>query len=102
MPSVRTSFSLDAVHDHDLVQWLAELQADGRASDVIRTALNEHRKAQVTLNDVMTELREIKERLANVSLQSSVVKESEAVSVSAASDELEQRLAKTLGRFRRD
>ena len=61
MPSVRTSFSLDAVRDHELIEWLAELQADGQASDVIRTALNEHRQVQVTLNDVMIELQEIKE-----------------------------------------
>jgi DNA repair exonuclease SbcCD ATPase subunit len=102
MPSVRTSFSLDAVRDHELIEWLVELQADGRASDVIRTALNEHRKMRVTLSDVMAELHEIKERLATVSLQSSVVKVSESAPVPAASDELERRLEKTLGRFRRD
>jgi len=102
MSSWRTSLSLDVIADHDLIEKLVGLQAEGRASEEVRAALREHFGMQVTLGDVMRELHEIKERLAHVSLQSSVGKESETAPVSAASDELERRLEKTLNRFRRD
>ena len=105
MSSWRTSLSLDVIADHDLIEKLVGLQAEGKASEEIRTALREHFGMQVTLNDVMAKLIALEERLANVSLQSSVVKVSESAPsapVEAASDELERRLEKTLGRFRRD
>lgn len=101
MSSWRTSLSLDVIADHDLIEKLVGLQAEGKASEEIRTALREHFGMQVTLNDVMAKLTALEDRLTNVSLQSSVVRESETTSVQAASDELERRLEKTLGRFRR-
>ena len=102
MSSWRTSLSLDVIADHDLIEKLVSLQAEGKASVEIRAALREHFGMQVTLNDVMAKLTVLEERLANVSLSRSVVKVSEDAPVPAASDELERRLEKTLGRFRRD
>ena len=40
--SYRSSFALDLIEDHDLIERLVALQEERRASDVIRTALYEH------------------------------------------------------------
>jgi len=94
--SWRTSFSLDDVADHELIEWLVELQAQNRASDEIRVALREHIAIQPTLADVMQELQEIKELLRNLRVATPTTQPELQTEV----DDLEQRLFKTLGRFK--
>ena len=102
MPSVRMSFSLDAVNDHELLQRLEKLQR-GQASGEIRTALYEHFGIQVTLQDVVDRLDRIEARLDGLHVESSVGGRTEENAPTTTTKlELENRLDKALGRFRRE
>jgi cell shape-determining protein MreC len=101
MASWRSSFALDLVDDHDLIERLVHLQEENQASTTIRTALREHFALQVTLADVMQELTELKQLM----LSRSVVQMDSVPAITAVDGDtaaLEANLNKTLGRFRRD
>ena len=102
MPSVRTSLSLDVLTDHDLIERLAALQSEGRASEEIRTALREHFGIQVTLQDVVDRLERIEAQLDGLRVESSVGGGVQPEPRATSDTELEHKLNAALGRFRRD
>lgn len=104
MASLNLSISLDVIEDRDLIDRLVPLQERKEASAEIRIALREHFGQQARLGDIIAELREVKELLTSMLSRGGSIQEQPSTpspaQVAPSVSELEQKLDRTLSKFR--
>ena len=99
MASYRISVALDVIADHDLIGRLVELQQSKGASAVVREALRAYFGEVSTLEQVLKELRELKELLSR---EGATVISNFPPTTQQPTSESDAKLNKALSRFRRD
>ncbi len=101
MASYRVSIALDVIADRDLIDRLVELQQSKGASAVVRDALRAYFGQVVTLEQVLNELRVLKEMLSSGGQQGQVHTPPPTQQPTSESDS-DKKLNRALSRFRRD